>query len=134
VSCEIEMGCDSSSDTKIETHVEFWWGEIFESAHLENEERIILRYNGFHGDTFNNVDLFVLALNRDHWWTLVSAVLNLWALITDPLAFASRPALGPAQPPVQCVPVVKRTHSHLMPRLRMSRSYTSSHSKRLHGV
>jgi hypothetical protein len=45
-----------------------------------------------------------------------------------PLASVSRPALGPTQPPV---PGVKRgrgvmltTHPHLVPRVRMSRSYT----------
>jgi hypothetical protein len=55
-----------------------------------------------------------------------------------PVASVSRPALGPTQPPVQRVPgvlspVVKRgrgvtltTHLHLIPRSRMSRSYTSS--------
>jgi hypothetical protein len=54
------------------------------------------------------------------------------------LAPASRPALGPNQPPIQWVqgvlsPGVKlgrgvtlTTHPHLVPRLRMSRSYTSS--------
>jgi hypothetical protein len=63
-----------------------------------------------------------------------------------PLSPASRPALGPTQPPIQWVLGVlslgvKRgrgamlpTHSHLVPRLRMSRSYISSHPKRLHGV
>jgi hypothetical protein len=30
--------------------------------------------------------------------------------------------------------VMLTTHPHLVPRLRMSRSYTSSHPKRLHGV
>jgi hypothetical protein len=62
------------------------------------------------------------------------------------LAFASRPALGPTQPPVQWVPRVlspgvKRgrvlmltTHNHLVPRPRMSTSYASSPLKRLHGV
>jgi hypothetical protein len=51
-----------------------------------------------------------------------------------PLTSASRPALGPAQPPVQWVPGVKggrgvmlTTHPLLVPRLRNSRSYTSSH-------
>jgi hypothetical protein len=49
------------------------------------------------------------------------------------LATASRPALRPTQPSVQWVPGVKRgwgvmltTHPHVVPRLRMSRSYTSS--------
>jgi hypothetical protein len=55
-----------------------------------------------------------------------------------PLASVSRPALGPTQPPVQWVPgvlspgvkrgrgVTLTTHPHLVPRSRMSRSYTSS--------
>jgi hypothetical protein len=63
-----------------------------------------------------------------------------------PLASASRPALGPTQSPVQWVPgvfspgvkrgrgVMLTTHPHLVLRLRMSRSYTSSHPKCLHGV
>jgi hypothetical protein len=63
-----------------------------------------------------------------------------------PLASVSRPALGPTQPPVQWVPgvlspgvkrglgVTLTTHPHLVPRSRMSRSYTSSAPKCLHGV
>jgi hypothetical protein len=55
-----------------------------------------------------------------------------------PLASVSRPALGPAQPPVQWVPgvlspglkrgrgVTLTTRPHLVPRSNMSRSYTSS--------
>jgi len=58
----------------------------------------------------------------------------------------SRPALGPTQPPVQWVPgvlspgvkrgrgVTLTTHPYLVPRSWMSRSYTSSPPKRLHGV
>jgi hypothetical protein len=60
------------------------------------------------------------------------------------LASESRPA--PTQPPVQWLPgvlspglnrgrgVTLTTHPHLVPRSRMSRSYTSSPSKRLRGV
>jgi hypothetical protein len=62
------------------------------------------------------------------------------------LASESRPALGPIQPPVQWVPgvlspgekrgrgVMLTTHPHLVPRLRMSRSYTSSPPWSHHGV
>jgi hypothetical protein len=56
-------------------------------------------------------------------------------------ASASRPALGPTQPPGVLSPGVKRgrgmtltTHPHLVPRLSMSRSCTSSPPMRLHGV
>jgi hypothetical protein len=49
-----------------------------------------------------------------------------------PLTFVSRPALRPTQPPIQRVPAVKcgrdvalTTHSHLVPRSWMSRSYIS---------
>jgi hypothetical protein len=57
---------------------------------------------------------------------------------TFPLASVSRPALGPTQPPVRWVPgvlslgvkrgrgVTLTTHTHLVPRWRMSRSCTSS--------
>jgi hypothetical protein len=58
----------------------------------------------------------------------------------------SRPALGPTQPPVQWVPgvlslglkrgrgVTLTSHPHLVSKLRMNRSYTSSPPKRLLGV
>jgi hypothetical protein len=58
----------------------------------------------------------------------------------------SRPALRPTQPPIEWVPgspfpelkrgrvVTLTTHSHLVSRSRMSRSYTSSPPKRLRGV
>jgi hypothetical protein len=63
-----------------------------------------------------------------------------------PLNSVSRPALGSTQRPVQWVlwvqslglkrgrGVTLTTHPHLMPRLRMSRSYTSSPPRRLRGV
>jgi hypothetical protein len=63
-----------------------------------------------------------------------------------PLASVSRPALGPTQPPVQWVPgvlspgvkrgrgVTLTIYSPLVPRSRMSRSYTSYPPKRFHGV
>jgi hypothetical protein len=62
------------------------------------------------------------------------------------LASVSRPSLRPTQTPVQWVPgvlspelkrgrgVTPTTHPHLMPRSRMSRSYTSFPPKRLRGV
>jgi hypothetical protein len=62
-----------------------------------------------------------------------------------PLISLSRPALGPTQSLVQWVPevvssgvkrgrgVILTTHDHLVPRSRMSRSYTSS-PKRLRGM
>jgi hypothetical protein len=55
-----------------------------------------------------------------------------------PVTSVSRPALGPTLPPIQWVPgilswgakrgrgVTLTTHPHLVPRSRMSRSYTSS--------
>jgi hypothetical protein len=63
-----------------------------------------------------------------------------------PVASVSRPTLRPTQPPVQWVlgvlsPGLKRdrgvtltTHPYLVPRSRISRSYTCSPPKRLHGV
>jgi hypothetical protein len=63
------------------------------------------------------------------------------------LAPESRPALRPTQPPIQWVPgvispggkargrgVTLTTHPHLVPRLSMSRSYTSSPTICLHGM
>jgi hypothetical protein len=66
--------------------------------------------------------------------------------IIFPLASASRPALRPTQPPVQCLlgflsPWVKRgrdvtliTQPYLLPRSKTSRRYTSSLPWRLHGL
>jgi hypothetical protein len=63
-----------------------------------------------------------------------------------PVASVSRLALGSTQPPVQWIPkvlsprvkcsqgVTLATHPHLVPRSRMSRSYTSSPHKRLQGM
>jgi hypothetical protein len=59
-----------------------------------------------------------------------------------PLASATKPALGPIQPPVQWVPgglkhcrgMTLTNSPHLVPRLRMSRSYICSPPKHLRGV
>jgi hypothetical protein len=60
-----------------------------------------------------------------------------------PLTFASRPVLGPTQPQEPSVPspgvkrgrgVMLTPHPDLVPRSRMSSSYTSCPAKRLHGV
>jgi hypothetical protein len=63
-----------------------------------------------------------------------------------PLTSVPRPVPRPTQPPMQWVPRVSSpgiksgrgvnltTPIHLVPRLRMSRMYTSSHPKRHHGV
>jgi hypothetical protein len=73
-------------------------------------------------------------------------VIHLQLIFDLLLAPASRPALGPTQPPIQWVPgvlspgakrgrgVTLTAHPHLVPRLRMSRSYTSSPPMCLHGV
>jgi hypothetical protein len=62
------------------------------------------------------------------------------------LAPASRTALGPTQPPIQWLPgvlypgvkrgrgVMLTTHPHLVPRLSMNSSYTSSPPMCLHGI
>jgi hypothetical protein len=67
-------------------------------------------------------------------------------IVKSAFNFSSRPTLGPTQPPVQWVPgalspwvkrgrgVTLTTYPHLVPRLRMNRSYTSSPLRRLHGV
>ena len=56
----------------------------------------------------------------------------------------SRPALGPTQPPIQCVPGLSReysgrgvtltTHPYLAPRLKKEWSYTSAPPLGLHGL
>jgi hypothetical protein len=63
-----------------------------------------------------------------------------------PLTSASRPALGPTQPPVQWVPgalcpgvkrgrgVMLTTHPLPVPRSGKSRSYTSCHPERIYGA
>jgi hypothetical protein len=53
-----------------------------------------------------------------------------------PLASVSRPALGPTKPPVgKARPGRDADHSpHLVPRSRMSRSYTSCVPNRLRGL
>jgi hypothetical protein len=76
---------------------------------------------------WNNLELKIVL--QDFW---------LWTASAGHLVCVFRPALGTTQPPVQWVPgvlspgakrgrgVMLTTHPHLVPRLRMSRSYTSS--------
>jgi hypothetical protein len=76
----------------------------------------------------------------------LSFTINVNSILPFAPAPASRPALGPTQPPIQWVPrvlspgvkrgrsVMLTTHPHLVPRLSMSRSYTSSPPMCLHGV
>jgi hypothetical protein len=93
--------------------------------------------------------MFVLAREWAGWLSQYSVRLRAgrpgdWGSIPGrgerifPLTSVSRPALGPTQTPIQWVPAVlsaglKRdrgvtltTHPHLVPRSKMSRSYTSS--------
>jgi hypothetical protein len=99
------------------------------------------------------VYLFIYSLFRGSSVIIVSGYgLSDWGLIPGrcrrilPIAFVSRSALGPTQPPAQCVlgvlfPRLKRsqggtltTNPYLVPRSRMCRSYTPPPLKCLHGV
>jgi hypothetical protein len=59
---------------------EFWWESPKEKNLLEKQDidgiKMNLRETGW-----GSVEWIDLALDRDRWWALVSAVMNLWVLV-----------------------------------------------------
>jgi hypothetical protein len=63
-----------------EVHTEFWWGNLRERHHLEDPDvdgRIILI--GSSGSGMGGMDWIYRNQNKDRWWSLVNAVMNLRA-------------------------------------------------------
>ena len=57
----------------------FWWGNLRERDHLEDpgvDERIILRWI-IQEVRLGGMDWIDLAQDKDRWWALVNAVMNL---------------------------------------------------------
>jgi len=62
-----------------EVYTGFWWGNVGESCHSEVpgvDGRIILKWI-FQEVGCGGIELIDLAQNRDRWWDLVNAVMNL---------------------------------------------------------
>ena len=60
-------------------HTGFWWGNLRERGHLEDpgtDGRIILRWI-FRKWNGGDMDWIDLAEDRDMWWAVVNAVMNL---------------------------------------------------------
>jgi hypothetical protein len=61
-----------------EVHMEFCWGNLTETGHLENlgaEGRIILKWTF---KTYDGVMTWIdLTQDRERWWALVNTVMNL---------------------------------------------------------
>jgi len=58
----------------------FWWGNLRERDYLEDlcvRRRIILRWAFRKWDVGGGMDWLDLAQDRDRWWALVNAVMNL---------------------------------------------------------
>ena len=61
------------------TYTGFWWGNLNERDHLGDpgiDGRIILRW--IFRKWVGGMDWIELAQDRDRWWALVNAVMNLW--------------------------------------------------------
>jgi len=65
-----------------ELYTGYWWGNLWERDHLEEpgvDWRIILRWIFTKWDV-GGIDWIELVQDRDKWWALVKAVMNLWVL------------------------------------------------------
>ena len=64
---------------KGELCIRFWWGNLRERVHLGDpgvDVRIILRWN-FRKWDVGDIDWIELAQDRDRWWALLNAVMDL---------------------------------------------------------
>jgi hypothetical protein len=72
------MGWACSTYRGKEVHTGFWWGDLREGDHLGDravDARIILKWTFKKWD--GGMDWIELAQDRDRWWALGNAVMNL---------------------------------------------------------